>query len=250
MQYKGERKSLPEIARELDVEGIIEGTVMRVGDRVRITAQLIDARTDRHLWNDRFDRDLSDVLLLQADVARAVAEQVRLELTPEERAGLASRSVDPAAYDAYLRGRELVGPWGQVRGWAPSAIEQLERAVDERNVPRRSGAVFRYVLLKRRVVRFGASTGALNRSDGRKQAVRGLQKCPDVGRLNRHCGGEKGDRTWCLSAVFAVACYPSPRPQRKGCALRVARRWFLVSQQLRTEICVSAQRCSRPRAAL
>jgi len=130
MQYKGDRKPLPQIARELDVEGIIEGTVMRVGDRVRITAQLIDARTDRHLWTDRFDRDLSDVLLLQADVAHAVAEQVRLELTLEERAGLASRTVDPAAYDAYLRGRARVGSWGNVGRWAPQAIEHFERAVE------------------------------------------------------------------------------------------------------------------------
>jgi eukaryotic-like serine/threonine-protein kinase len=130
MQYKGAREPLPEIARELGVEGILEGTVMRSGDRVRIHAQLIDARTDRHLWNDRFDRNLSDVLALQADVARAVAEQVRLELTPQEDAGLASRSVDPAAYDAYLRGRALVGPGGQVRAWAPGAIAQLERAVE------------------------------------------------------------------------------------------------------------------------
>jgi eukaryotic-like serine/threonine-protein kinase len=130
MRYKDARKPLPEIARELGVEGILEGTVMRSGDRVRIQAQLIDARTDRHLWNDRFDRSLSDVLALQADVARAVAQQVRLELTPQEHARLASRSVDPVAYDAYLRGRELVGPAGQVRVWAPGAIAQLERAVE------------------------------------------------------------------------------------------------------------------------
>jgi adenylate cyclase len=130
MQYKGERKPLPEIARELGVEGIVEGTVMRAGDRVRINAQLVDARSDRHLWNDHFDRDLSDVLALQADVALAVAQRVRLELTPQQHAGLASRSVDPAAYDAYLRGRALVGPWGEVRDWAPGALEQLERAVD------------------------------------------------------------------------------------------------------------------------
>jgi TolB-like protein/tetratricopeptide (TPR) repeat protein len=130
MQYKDARKPLPEIARELGVEGILEGTVMRSGDRVRIHAQLIDARSDHHLWNERFDRSLSDVLALQADVARAVAQQVRLELTPQEHAQLASRPVDPAAYDAYLRGRELVGPWGLVRGWAPAAIAQLERAVE------------------------------------------------------------------------------------------------------------------------
>jgi adenylate cyclase len=129
MQYKGERKSIPEIARELNVDGIIEGTVMRAGDRIRITARLIDARTDRQLWNDRYDRELSHVLALQADVASAVADQVRLELTPEQRAALKSRPVDPAAYDAFLRGRALIGSWGDVRSWAPGAIEHLERAV-------------------------------------------------------------------------------------------------------------------------
>ena len=109
MQYKGARKPLPEIAQELDVDGVIEGTVMRAGDRVRITAQLIDARSDRHLWSDRYDHELSDVLALQSEVARAVAEQVRLELTPDEQAALTtSRPVDPRAYDAYLRGRQLM----------------------------------------------------------------------------------------------------------------------------------------------
>jgi TolB-like protein/class 3 adenylate cyclase len=73
MQYKEARKPLPEIARELNVEGIIEGTVMRDGDRVRITAQLIDARDDRHLWADRYDRDLRSILALQSELARAIA---------------------------------------------------------------------------------------------------------------------------------------------------------------------------------
>jgi tetratricopeptide (TPR) repeat protein len=121
---------LPEIARELGVDGILEGTVLKVGGRVRITVQLIDARTDQHLWAEQYDRELSDVLALHSDVSRAVAAQIRLELTPEDRAGLASRSVDPAAYDAYLRGRALVGPRGQVRDWAPGAIEHFERAVE------------------------------------------------------------------------------------------------------------------------
>jgi TolB-like protein/class 3 adenylate cyclase len=131
MQYKGQRKPLPEIAQELKVDGVVEGTVMRAGDRVRITAQLIDARSDRHLWSDRYDRELSDVLALQSDVARAVAEQVRLELTPEEQSALtASRPVDPRAYDAYLRGLQLRGPVTLVRAWGPRVIAQFERAVE------------------------------------------------------------------------------------------------------------------------
>jgi TolB-like protein len=132
MQYKGARKPLPEIAQELNVQGVVEGSVFRAGDRVRITLQLIDARNDLHLWAQTYERDLSDVLALQSDVARAVAEQVRLELTPEEQAALTpSRTVDPKAYDAYLRGLQLRGPPTLVRAWGPPAIEQFERAVEQ-----------------------------------------------------------------------------------------------------------------------
>ena len=110
MRYKRSDLALPEIARELDVGGVVEGTVMRAGDRVRITIQLIDARSDQHLWSDRYDRELSDVLALHSEVARAVAEQIRLELTPQEEAYFGeSRTVDPAAHDAYLRGVLHVG---------------------------------------------------------------------------------------------------------------------------------------------
>jgi TolB-like protein len=130
MQYRHAPKSLPDIARELDVEGIIEGTVKRDGDRVRITAQLIDARDDRHLWSERYDRELRDILALHSDVARAVAEQVRLELTPEEEARLhTKRSVDPEAHDSYLRGLEFRSSVGLAQGWAPASIAQFERAI-------------------------------------------------------------------------------------------------------------------------
>jgi TolB-like protein len=130
MQYKGERRPLREIAQELDVDGVVEGTVMRAGDRVRITVQLIDARHDSHLWSDRYDRGLSDVLALHSEVAWAVAEQIRLELTPEETATLtARRSIDPRAYDAHLRGLQLMGPAVLAEAWGPPAIEQLEKAV-------------------------------------------------------------------------------------------------------------------------
>jgi serine/threonine-protein kinase len=106
MRYKGTRKPLPEIGRELDVEGIVEGSVLRSGDRVRISAQLIHASTDTHLWARDYERDARDVLALQSDVARAVADEVRAQVTPQERAGLSrAPQVDPEAHEAYLKGR-------------------------------------------------------------------------------------------------------------------------------------------------
>lgn len=106
MRYRGTKKGLPEIARELNVDGIIEGSVIRSGGTVRITAQLLHGATDRHLWAETYDRDIGDVLKLQSEVAEAIAEQVRAQLTPEQRARFRSaRTVNPEAYDAYLRGR-------------------------------------------------------------------------------------------------------------------------------------------------
>lgn len=106
MHYKGVHRPLPELARELSVEAIVEGAVLRSGDRVRISVQLIEARSDQHLWAESYSRDLRDALELQAEVARAVAREIQVKLTPQEQAHLAhSRRVDPEAYEAYLRGR-------------------------------------------------------------------------------------------------------------------------------------------------
>jgi serine/threonine-protein kinase len=107
MGYEGTRKKIPEIAQELGVDAILEGSVIRDGSRVKITAQLIDGKTDRHLWADTYERELASVLAIQNDVARDVAREVDVKLTPEGNAVLAAatRSVLPAAYDAYLRGR-------------------------------------------------------------------------------------------------------------------------------------------------
>jgi tetratricopeptide (TPR) repeat protein len=107
MGYRGTRKKIPEIARELGVDAILEGSVIRDGSRVKITAQLIDGRADRHLWADTYERNLESVLAIQDDVARAVAREVDLKLTPAADAALAAatRNVLPAAYDAYVRGR-------------------------------------------------------------------------------------------------------------------------------------------------
>jgi TolB-like protein/class 3 adenylate cyclase len=129
MQYKGARKPLREIAAELGVDALLEGTVIREGDRVRVTAQLIDGRTDHHLWAERYDRELRGILELQSDVARAVAREVELELSPGESARLAHRRpVDPAAHDAFLKGLYHFGRYTpeSVR----SALESFERATE------------------------------------------------------------------------------------------------------------------------
>jgi TolB-like protein/DNA-binding winged helix-turn-helix (wHTH) protein/Tfp pilus assembly protein PilF len=103
MGYKGAHKPLPEIARELGVDAIVEGTVQRSGARVRITTQLIEARSDRHLWAESYERDLRDVLLLQADVASAIAGEINIKLTPQQHASIA-HPLDPEAHEAYLQG--------------------------------------------------------------------------------------------------------------------------------------------------
>ena len=106
MRYKGARRPLPEIAAELGVDAVVEGSVVRSGGRVRITAQLVHAATDTHLWAESFDRDQSDVLTLQSEAARAIAAEIRIKLTPRAKARLESaRRVNPEAHDAYLRGR-------------------------------------------------------------------------------------------------------------------------------------------------
>lgn len=131
MQYKHAQKTLPQIARELSVDAIVEGSVRRDGDRVRITAELIEARTDQHLWTESYDRDLSDILSLQSQVAAAIANEIRAKLSPSimgtpspsSRSALdpslletanptavttkPSASINPLAYDLYLRGRHF-----------------------------------------------------------------------------------------------------------------------------------------------
>jgi serine/threonine protein kinase/tetratricopeptide (TPR) repeat protein len=125
MHYKTTTKTVPEIARELAVDGIVEGSVMRAGDRVRINAQLIHAASDRHVWAQSYEREARDVLHLQSEVARAIADEIEVTLTPEERARLTrARPVNLEAHEAYIRGRY---DWG--RAHLDSSIEHFERAI-------------------------------------------------------------------------------------------------------------------------
>ncbi len=128
--FKGSRETLPNIGRQLNVDAIIEGSVTRFEDRVRITAQLIDARSDRHLWARTYERDLNDILALQDEVARDIAAEIQIKLTPQEQSRLtAERKTSPQAYDAYLRGRYL---WSQRNAEAiTKAVGYFQQAVRE-----------------------------------------------------------------------------------------------------------------------
>jgi TolB-like protein/Tfp pilus assembly protein PilF len=104
MQYKGVRKSLPVIADELKVDAMVEGSIQRHGDRLRIIVQLLEARNDRHLWADSYDCDFQDLLIVQSQVARDLSEHIKVKLTPQEQAQLAMRRcVNPKAYEAFLK---------------------------------------------------------------------------------------------------------------------------------------------------
>src|SRR5579864_6947467 len=125
MVYKGARKPLPQIARELNVDAVVEGTVLRSGDQVRITAQLIEASTDKHLWSQSYKGELRDTLALQSSVARAIADQIRINLTPQEQAALKSvKVVNPEAYESYLKGRYF---------WNKRTADGLKVALDRKS---------------------------------------------------------------------------------------------------------------------
>jgi TolB-like protein/DNA-binding winged helix-turn-helix (wHTH) protein len=122
MTYKGVRRPLPEIARELNVDAVVEGTVLRLGNQVRITAQLIRASSDEHLWAQSYEVELRDILTVQKEVARSIAEQIRLELNPHERRRLDQlQAVNGEAYEAYLKGRFF---------WNKRTGEGLKKAID------------------------------------------------------------------------------------------------------------------------
>ena len=146
MQYKGSRKSMPQIARELNVDAVIEGSVLREKDRVRITAQLIDGPKDRHLWSESYERDVHDLLGLQAEVALSIANHIRAELAPRDLSRLGrTRRVQPEVYEAYLRGRYFNGKFENSK-----AVEYYQLAIrlDPGYAPAYAGLAESYVNLQ------------------------------------------------------------------------------------------------------
>jgi len=147
MSYKQARKPLPEIARELNVDAIVEGSVLRSGEQVRITAQLIAAPADEHLWARSYQGNLSDTLALQKRVADDIAEQIRIELTPQERANLKNvKTVNMEAYEDYLKGRYF---WNKrTAAGFKKAIDYYKQAIakDPSYAPAYSGLADAYVV--------------------------------------------------------------------------------------------------------
>jgi TolB-like protein/DNA-binding winged helix-turn-helix (wHTH) protein/Tfp pilus assembly protein PilF len=130
MQYKNARKTIPEIARELNVGAVVEGSVERSGNRMRIRVQLIQASTDQHLWAEAYDRQLSDVLKLEADLAQDISREIQLHLTVQQRQTMAdARTLNPNAFQDYLQGRHY---WAmRTEEGLAKAIEYFSRAIQE-----------------------------------------------------------------------------------------------------------------------
>ena len=129
VRYRNSEKSVPEIALELGVDAIVEGSVLRAGNTVRVTAQLIEARSDHHLWADNFDRELSDILALHSDLAQAIVGEIRVAVTPEEESRFANAgSVNPEVYELYLKGRYFCQKWTPEE--MATAIRYLQQAIE------------------------------------------------------------------------------------------------------------------------
>ena len=170
-QFTGaQRPPTPEIAKMLNVDAVVEGSVRRSGDKVRITAQLIDARADRHLWAKSFERDSRDVLALQSELASAIASEINVQLTPGEQARLASaQSVNPEAHDAYLKGRYFFNRPSDEN--LSKAIKQFEEAVrlDSSFAPAYSGLSDAYLWA-------AFNEGVITATEGKSKAKAAAEK--------------------------------------------------------------------------
>ncbi len=185
MRFKGTHPPLSEIARELRVDGVVEGSALRVGDRVRITVQLVDVASDRNLWAKSYERGLTDILTLQSEVAHAIADEIRIQVTPDERARLRSKgTVNPAAHVAYLQGSFL---WNRFTGESVrQAIQRFEEAlaIDPNYAAAHGGLADSYIMLANHHIlppREGFSLG-------RRAAERGLALDESLAELHTSLG--------------------------------------------------------------
>ena len=176
MQYKGVHEPIAQIGRELNVDAVVEGTILKSGSQVRITAQLIQAKLDRHLWAKSYEGDLHDILSLQNSVANAIAQEIQVALTPQEKALLLSaHPVNPEAYEDYLQGRYF---WNKRDGGAlERAIEYFQKAtsIDPNYAPAYAGLAQTYALL-------AGNTGPKDEfvAAGKKSAMQALLLDPNL----------------------------------------------------------------------
>ena len=217
MGYKHTRKSLPQIARELNVDGVVEGTVLRSGDRVRITAQLIDGAADRQVWSQSYEGEVRDTLALQSNVARAIAEQIRINVNAGEQAALSGRAVvDPAAYESYLKGRYF---WNKrTADGLKVALAYFKQAIDENATYAQaySGLADTYALLgdwqyavmtptEALPKAKAAATKALELDGGLGEAHTSLAFCLDGFDWNFDAAGKEFQRAIALNPGYATA---------------------------------------------
>ncbi|HKN61780.1 MAG TPA: protein kinase [Candidatus Acidoferrales bacterium] len=185
MRFKGAHPPLSEIARELRVDGVVEGSALQVGDRVRITVQLVDVASDRNLWAKSYERGLTDILALQSEVAHAIADEIRIQVTPDERARLRSKgTVNPAAHVAYLQGSFL---WNRFTGESvKEAIRRYEEAlaIDPNYAAAYAGLADSYIMLANHHI-LPPREGYLL---GRRAAERGLSLDESLAELHTSLG--------------------------------------------------------------
>jgi TolB-like protein/DNA-binding winged helix-turn-helix (wHTH) protein/Flp pilus assembly protein TadD len=188
MHYKGANKPLPQIAGELKVDAVVEGTVQRAGDRVRVRAQLIHAATDRHLWAETYERDVRDVLALQSEIARTIARQVQIKTTAIGAARIPTgKPVSPKALDEYLKGRHVY--------WNVRTDEDLRKAMAhyERAVEHEPGYALAHLALADAhnalgLVLFGALPPMEARRKAEQAAARALELDPSLGEAHATLG--------------------------------------------------------------
>jgi hypothetical protein len=179
MQYKGQHKPIAQIARELNVDAVVEGTVLKSGSQVRITAQLIQAPLDRHLWAKSYEGDLHDILSLQDNVASAIAQEIQAAVTPQEQALLTSaHPVNPEAYEDYMQGRYF---------WNKRDDGALERAIEYFQRPRASiRIVLRPMLAWLKLMFSWPATLARKMSSWRRERSLQHRPCPSIPTFQKH----------------------------------------------------------------
>src|SRR5439155_13736735 len=217
MVYKRTRKPLPQIARELNVDAVVEGTVLRSGDQVRITAQLIEASADKHLWSQSYEGEFSDTLALQKKVAKAIVDQIRINLNQQEQAALKNvKTVSPKAYESYLKGRYF---WNKrTADGLKVALEYFNQAIDEdpKYAEAYSGLADTYALLgdwqyavmlpKEALPKAkAAAIKALELDSALGEAHNSLAFCLDIFEWDLSSAGKEFQRAIELNANYATA---------------------------------------------
>lgn len=236
MRYKHSAQPLPQIGRELNADAILEGSVLRSGNRVRITAQLIEASTDRHLWAESYERNLSDVLSLQDDIAGAIVSQVQAKLAPGEQTRfLRARTVNPEAYDLYLRGRYLTEMRGENDLDESVAYFQQAINLDPNYAPAYAAIAQSYGLLGNN----GAAAPEDAYPKAKAAALRALELDPDLGDAHVALAVVLNDYEWNWPAAEeeykrAIVLEPNNSTAHHWYAMTLA--WLGRSQEAIAEI--------------